>query len=90
MTAARVEVDLVTTEVIRNAFLAAAADMKEALVRSAHSPVIYEMEDCGVALLNEKAETVGQAAGLASFPGYPEPGGRDRDRHGGHRKLPAC
>lgn len=66
-------VDPITTEIIRNAFLSAASDMKEALIRSAHSPVIYEMEDCGVGLFNENAETVGQAAGLASFLGTLSP-----------------
>lgn len=61
--------DPVTTEIIRNAFLAAAEDMRAALTRSAFSPVIYEMKDCSVALFNEKAELLGQAPGLPFFLG---------------------
>ncbi|MFN8475069.1 MAG: hydantoinase B/oxoprolinase family protein [Anaerolineae bacterium] len=61
--------DPITTEIIRNAFLAAAQDMRVALTRSAFSPVIYEMKDCSVALFNEKAELLGQAPGLPFFLG---------------------
>ena len=61
--------DPVTTEIIRNAFLAAAEDMRRALTRSAFSPVIYEMKDCSVALFNERAELLGQAPGLPFFLG---------------------
>jgi len=62
-------VDPVTTEIIRNAFFAAAEDMKAALVRSAFSPVIYEAKDCSVALFNENVEMLGQAPGLPFFLG---------------------
>lgn len=62
-------IDPVTTEIIRNAFLAAAEDMRTTLWRSAFSPVIYEMKDCSVALFDEKAQLLAQAPGLPFFLG---------------------
>ena len=59
----------VTVAIIRNAFNAIANEMDANLVRSAFSPVIYEMKDCSVALFNENAELLGQAAGLPLFLG---------------------
>jgi N-methylhydantoinase B len=61
--------DPVTTEIIRNAFLAAAEEMRAVLTRSAFSPVIYEMKDCSVGLFNEKGDLLGQAPGLPFFLG---------------------
>jgi N-methylhydantoinase B len=61
--------DPVTTEIIRNAFLAAAQDMRSTLTRSAFSPVIYEAKDCSVALFDERAQLLAQAPGLPFFLG---------------------
>lgn len=61
--------DPITCEVVRGALTSAAEDMRSALVRSAHSPVIYEAHDCSVGLYNEQAETLGQAPGLPFFTG---------------------
>jgi N-methylhydantoinase B len=61
--------DPITTEIIRNAFLAAAEDMRSTLWRSAFSPVIYEMKDCSVALFDERAQLLAQAPGLPFFLG---------------------
>jgi N-methylhydantoinase B len=61
--------DPVTTEIIRNSFLAAAEEMRAVLTRSAFSPVIYEMKDCSVGLFNERGELLGQAPGLPFFLG---------------------
>jgi N-methylhydantoinase B len=63
------QVDPVRTEVIRNAFLSAAEDMRATLWRSAFSPVIYEMKDCSVALLDEQTQLLAQAPGLPFFLG---------------------
>lgn len=63
------ELNPVTVEIIRNAFNAIADEMDANLVRSAFSPVIYEMKDCSVALFNEHAELLGQAPGLPLFLG---------------------
>lgn len=62
-------VDPITTEVVRNAYNAIAEDMSTVLGRSAFSPVIYECHDYGVALFNEKVETLGQAPGHPFFIG---------------------
>ena len=62
-------VDPITTEIIRNAFAAAAEDMRAALCRSAFSPVIYEMKDCSVALFDQEARLLAQAPGLPFFLG---------------------
>ncbi len=62
-------IDPISTEVIRNAFNAIAEDMSAALGRSAFSPVIYESHDYGVALFNERVETLGQAPGHPFFIG---------------------
>ena len=61
--------DVITSEIIRNAFLAAAEDMRSTLWRSAFSPVIYEMKDCSVALFDERARLLAQAPGLPFFLG---------------------
>jgi len=65
----RLEIDPITTEIIRNAFFAVAEDMRATLWRSAFSPVIYEMKDCSVALFDEQARLLAQAPGLPFFLG---------------------
>lgn len=62
-------VNPVTTEIIRNALVSAAKEMNSTLVRSAYTPVIYEAKDCSVGIFNERAELLGQAAGLPIFMG---------------------
>lgn len=61
--------DPVTTEIIRSAFTAAADEMNATLIRSAYTPVIYEMKDCSVALLDADHRVLGQSAGLPIFLG---------------------
>jgi N-methylhydantoinase B len=61
--------DLITTEIIRNFFMSCAQDMNATLFRSAYTPVIYEGLDCAVALLDENADVLGQAAGVPLFVG---------------------
>lgn len=62
-------VDPITTEIVRNAFIAAAQDMNANLIRSAHSPIIYEMKDCSVGIFDRETNLLGQAAGLPIFLG---------------------
>jgi len=62
-------VDPITVEILRNAFSAIADEMNANLVRSAFSPVIYEMKDCSVAVFNERTELLGQSPGLPIFLG---------------------
>lgn len=63
------DIDPITTEVIRNAYDAIADDMSTVLGRGAFSPIIYESHDYGVALFNERVETLGQAPGHPFFIG---------------------
>ncbi|MEM6284120.1 MAG: hydantoinase B/oxoprolinase family protein [Chloroflexota bacterium] len=61
--------DLITTEIIRNAFVSIAQDMNATLIRSAYTPIIYEGKDCSVALLDERGNVLGQSLGLPLFLG---------------------
>ncbi len=63
------QVDPITTEIIRNAFISIANDMNATLIRSAFTPVIYEGKDCSVALIDENGEVLGQSLGLPLFLG---------------------
>lgn len=66
---ATVAIDPITTEIIRNAFNAAADEMNATLIRSAYTPIIYEGKDCSVALLDADHRILGQSAGLPIFLG---------------------
>jgi N-methylhydantoinase B len=66
---ATVTVDPITTEIVRSAFKAAADEMNATLIRSAYTPIIYEMKDCSVALLDAEHRVLGQSAGLPIFLG---------------------
>jgi N-methylhydantoinase B len=64
-----VAADPVTTEVIRHGLNSAANQMKRALVRTAFSPVIYEVLDFAVALYDERVRLLAQAPSLPMFMG---------------------
>lgn len=59
--------DPITVEVIRNALVAIANEMKVNLMRSAFNPLIYEHLDFSVGIYNEQTETLAQASGLPEF-----------------------
>lgn len=61
--------DPITTEIIRSLLNAAAEEMNVTLIRSAYTPVIYEMKDCAVALLDAEHRVFGQSSGLPIFLG---------------------
>jgi N-methylhydantoinase B len=69
MTSTGVKIDPITTEIVRSAFSAAADEMNATLVRSAYTPIIYEMKDCSVALLSADHRVLGQSSGLPLFLG---------------------
>ncbi len=69
--------DAVTAELLRNAFNAVARDMSAVLGRSAYSPVIYEMNDFGVALFDACGRMLGQAPGHPGFIGGLDSGIRE-------------
>ncbi len=58
-----------TVEVVRNAFVSGAEQMRRNLYRSAYSPVIYEMKDCSVGIYDVEGQLLGQAPGLPFFLG---------------------
>ncbi|MEQ9627440.1 MAG: hydantoinase B/oxoprolinase family protein [Roseitalea porphyridii] len=63
------EVDPITTEVVRHALNSAANQMKRALVRTAFSPIIYEVLDFAVAIYDDKVRLLAQAPSLPLFMG---------------------
>ena len=62
-------VNPITVEIVRNALTAVADEMNATLIRSAYTPIIYEMKDCSVALLDADHNVLGQSAGLPIFLG---------------------
>jgi N-methylhydantoinase B len=64
-----VDADPVTTEVIRHGLNSAASQMKRALVRTAFSPIIYEVLDFAVALYDDRVRMLAQAPSLPLFMG---------------------
>ena len=60
-------VDPITRQVIRNALGAAAREMQTALVKTAHNPLIYEVQDFGLVLTNRLGQMVAESSGLPGF-----------------------
>jgi N-methylhydantoinase B len=65
--AGAVDADPITTEVIRHGLNSAAGQMKRALVRTAFSPVIYEVLDFAVAIYDRQVRLLAQAPSLPLF-----------------------
>lgn len=63
------EMDPVTQEIIRSGLTAVSEEMKLNLIRTAHSPLIYEVLDFAVGLFDARARTLSQASGLPLFLG---------------------
>src|SRR6266536_6164354 len=63
------DADPITTELIRNGLNSAANQMKRALVRTAFSPIIYEVLDFAVALYDRRIRLLAQAPSLPLFMG---------------------
>src|ERR1700681_3955512 len=63
------DADPITTEVIRHGLNAAADAMKRALIRTAFSPVIYEVLDFAVAIYDRRVRLLAQAPSLPTFMG---------------------
>ena len=62
-------VDPITTQVIRNALKAAADEMMISLIKTAHNPLIYEVQDFGLAITNHRGEMLAEGSGLPGFMG---------------------
>src|SRR5438445_11536999 len=63
------DADPITTEVIRHGLNSAANQMKRALIRTAFSPVIYEVLDFAVAIYDRQIRLLAQAPSLPLFMG---------------------
>src|SRR5438046_9434000 len=63
------DADPITTEVIRHGLNSAAEQMKRALVRTAFSPIIYEVLDFAVAIYDDQVRLLAQAPSLPLFMG---------------------
>ncbi len=63
------DADPITTEVIRHGLNSAAEQMKLALIRTAFSPVIYEIYDFGIAIYDRDIRLLAQAPSLPLFMG---------------------
>jgi N-methylhydantoinase B len=63
------DADPVTTEVVRHGLNSAADQMKRALVRTAFSPIVYEVLDFAVALYDDRVRLLAQAPSLPLFMG---------------------
>jgi N-methylhydantoinase B len=61
--------DPVTTEVVRHGLNSAANQMKTALIRTAFSPIIYEVLDFAVAIYDRQVRLLAQAPSLPIFMG---------------------
>ena len=60
-------VDPITRQVIRNALGAAAKEMQAVLVKTAHNPLIYEVQDFGMVLTNRFGQMIAEGSGLPGF-----------------------
>ena len=67
MTETRRAEDPVTTEIIRNGFIAATEEMKSNLMRTAYNMIIYEALDFTVGLFDRHGNTVSIGLGLPMF-----------------------
>src|SRR5258705_2359588 len=67
--AGAVDADPITTEVIRHGLDSAANQMKRALIRTAFSPIIYEVLDFAVAIYDREIRLLAQAPSLPLFMG---------------------
>ncbi len=63
------DADPITTELVRNGLNSAANQMKRALIRTAFSPVIYEVLDFAVAIYDREIRLLAQAPSLPTFMG---------------------
>ncbi|MFZ0383161.1 MAG: hydantoinase B/oxoprolinase family protein [Solirubrobacteraceae bacterium] len=61
--------DVITTEVIRQALGSVARRMKQTLVRTAFSPVIYEVLDFAAAMYDDRVRLLAEAPSLPIFMG---------------------
>jgi N-methylhydantoinase B len=60
-------VDAISVEVIRGGLAAAALEMNRTLVRTAHNPLLYEVQDFGLGIVGADGRLWAEAPGIAGF-----------------------
>src|SRR4029450_8971755 len=60
-------VDPIAVEVIRGGLAAAAREMNRTIVRTAHHPLLYEVQDFGVGIVGSDGRLWAEAPGIAGF-----------------------
>jgi N-methylhydantoinase B len=63
------QLDPITTEIIRNALIKAADDIRAALQRTAYSPVIYEGVDLACGIIGPEPTLIAETSGVPAFLG---------------------
>jgi N-methylhydantoinase B len=63
------DADPITTQIIRRGLASAAAQMKQALMRTAYTPLIYDILDFAVGIYDPQVRLLGQAPSLPLFLG---------------------
>src|SRR5947208_7764374 len=61
------ELDPITLEVIHGGLAAAAKEMNRTLVRTAHNPLLYEVQDFGLGIVGADGRLWAEAPGIAGF-----------------------
>jgi N-methylhydantoinase B len=62
-------VDVFTAEIVRNAVASAAFEMNKTLRRTAHNPLLYDVQDFGLGIVSAEATLWGEAQGQSMFIG---------------------
>lgn len=62
-------VDVVRAEIVRNALTAAAVEMSKTLVRTAHNPLLYDVQDFGLGIVSAEGQLWAEAPGITTFLG---------------------
>lgn len=61
--------DIITAEVVRNGVIAAALEMGTTLIRTAYNPLLYDVQDYGLAIVSPECQTWAEAPGMTVFVG---------------------
>jgi N-methylhydantoinase B len=62
-------VDVFTAEIVRNAIASAAREMNQTLRRTAHNPLLYDVQDFGLGIISPEGQLWGEAQGQSVFIG---------------------
>ncbi|TNE40516.1 MAG: hydantoinase B/oxoprolinase family protein [Sphingomonadales bacterium] len=62
-------ISAISVELVRNAVVVAAEEMSSTLVRTAHNPLLYDVQDFGVGIMSPEGESWADAPGMTVFVG---------------------